>query len=477
MGRKAAQGKRKAKATRIAHTGGQIQELRLEHFRGFHAAATARLAPLTIIVGPNSSGKSSLLNALFLLAQSRTTPIDPSGPTFRGELCDLGSFADATSRHRSTGVISIGTTQRLRETSITVKTDQEFRELAIDISISRSSGSSAPVISAETRCFVPSQFGLRSSRSSSGVVKFELLPPIESAIPGELPIHLTSFDPGKLDVYSGTQFIREGVKRYIAGHPGSSESLRLVSALARPSMSMMLPLPRLERVTSARTGPLRYYGSEVRSEIRRHTLYDRVDPSLLPVTIKSRKKTKYSPSQLERALRRLGIADRAIVESLSDYHNALRVRDSVTGIWSNLIDVGFGAAAVIPVLSAVFSPRTSPLALEQPEIHLHPRGQVELGRILCEAVKTRQLLVETHSEHVVNAARLCVAEGRLHCEDVVILYVERARGRTSVTPIGLDERGDFTSEWPHGFFEERFETTMQIASTQQDVSSVASHAE
>nr|MDQ3819082.1 DUF3696 domain-containing protein [Acidobacteriota bacterium] len=147
---------------------------------------------------------------------------------------------------------------------------------------------------------------------------------------------------------------------------------------------------------------------------------------------------------------------------LTPYHSVINLRDNVTKVKSNLIDVGYGASQVIPVITACLSNRSGPIFIEQPEIHLHPKAQGTIAELLCETSLKRQVLVETHSVHMINRARLRVAQGHLDYKNVMILFVDRDARGSRVQTIPLKENGDFGGTWPGGFFDERYEDTMAL---------------
>ena len=133
-------------------------------------------------------------------------------------------------------------------------------------------------------------------------------------------------------------------------------------------------------------------------------------------------------------------------------------------IESNLIDVGFGASQVIPVIAACLRDdyRSSPIIVEQPEIHLHPKAQATIGELLARTSLKRQVVVETHSEHMINRARILVADGTLPADRIVINYVYRDASGSHVKSIRLNENGEFDGEWPSGFFDERYHDTLEL---------------
>lgn len=122
--------------------------------------------------------------------------------------------------------------------------------------------------------------------------------------------------------------------------------------------------------------------------------------------------------------------------------------------------VGFGLTYVLPVLIALLSSKPGDLILlENPEAHLHPRGQARIGVLLAKAAASGiQIIVETHSDHVLNGLRVAVHDGIVSPESVAVHYFSRQetenRGSHSiVTSPEIDEDGRF-DDWPEGFFDE-----------------------
>ncbi|RRQ76184.1 hypothetical protein CQW39_22945 [Streptomyces griseofuscus] len=117
-------------------------------------------------------------------------------------------------------------------------------------------------------------------------------------------------------------------------------------------------------------------------------------------------------------------------------------------------NMGFGFSYALPVIVAGLLARPGDLLIvENPEAHLHPGGQSKLGRFLARVAGTgAQVIVETHSDHVLNGARLAVAEdGVLAPEDGVVHFF--GAEETGSVPIGFTERGELTN-WPLGFFDQ-----------------------
>ena len=122
-------------------------------------------------------------------------------------------------------------------------------------------------------------------------------------------------------------------------------------------------------------------------------------------------------------------------------------------------NVGFGLTYTLPILTAILSAeRGGLLLLENPEAHLHPKGQIEIGRLLARAAECGvQVIMETHSDHILNGMRLAVHHGEASAEKVRLLYFTRkAEGdvsRAEVINVEVDGDGRL-DQWPDGFFDQ-----------------------
>jgi|AGTN01.1.fsa_nt_gi Uncharacterized conserved protein len=121
-------------------------------------------------------------------------------------------------------------------------------------------------------------------------------------------------------------------------------------------------------------------------------------------------------------------------------------------------NVAFGISYVLPIVVAVLSLGVGGLLIvENPEAHLHPSAQSSIGKLLGRAAQAGiQVLIESHSDHVLNAIRLAVRESLLDLEKVQFQYFRRASNSDlhvqSISPT-VDKNGRL-SQWPSGFFDE-----------------------
>lgn len=125
-----------------------------------------------------------------------------------------------------------------------------------------------------------------------------------------------------------------------------------------------------------------------------------------------------------------------------------------------ITDVGFGISQILPVITlCYYVPEGSTILLEQPEIHLHPSVQAGLADVLIDAIKVRkvQIIVESHSEHLLRRIQRRIAESEgLSDEDVALYFCRFDRDHSVLDPLDLDPYGNIRN-WPKDFFGNEFE--------------------
>ena len=125
-------------------------------------------------------------------------------------------------------------------------------------------------------------------------------------------------------------------------------------------------------------------------------------------------------------------------------------------------NVGFGLSYVLPVLLALLSPPGTLCLIENPESHLHPRGQTKLAELAARAAKAGvQVFAETHSDHFMDGIRIAVKDGIIRPEETSFHYFERSGSKSIVTSPEIDKDGRL-SNWPLGFFDQHEENLMKL---------------
>jgi hypothetical protein len=154
----------------------------------------------------------------------------------------------------------------------------------------------------------------------------------------------------------------------------------------------------------------------------------------------------------------------------------IALRDFQKGILVAPSDVGVGISQMVPVVVAALRKHTGVLAVEQPELHIHPAIQVGMGDLFIRAIQAdpkglpvadKTLLIETHSEHILLRLLRRIREqtddelppgiAGLEASTLSIMYVENAGETVRFRSLRVDAAGEFLDSWPNGFFEERAE--------------------
>lgn len=403
----------------------------VEGYRSFVRRTSVELRPLTLLFGYNSAGKSALMRALALLSAScgggNVGPLSLDAAMMRE-----ASYDDVATRLSSRNKLVLG----LRWD------DDEQPVRGIDI-----------VLREEDKRHLVSEFFARGAGDT------ELLHAID--VPGE---------PG----------------RYVVTVPGkSSPTVTIPFKDLRPVLSgSTSAIPKEVRVTlgqcAERLGALpqsvQWLGA-VRAAPKRRYSYQG-EPARLGDAGEA------APARLAYDARdRRVILPRVSAEMREMFRQAISVRDldkefalemePVEGspVRVSIVDVGEGVGQVLPVVVlgamalAGELQEGSVLAIEQPEMHLHPRAERALAKFLAEIIKAPsrpRMLLETHSENLLLFVQLLVARGDLKPEDVSILWVEALdNGESECRPITLDARGR-PRGWPEGVFSEDVETAREL---------------
>ena len=162
------------------------------------------------------------------------------------------------------------------------------------------------------------------------------------------------------------------------------------------------------------------------------------------------------------------------INPIEDYH--VLITDTA-GNEYHVQDLGTGISQIFPIVVAACLRDVGLIAIEQPELHIHPRLQVELGDLFAETIPKipgsdgalpddeNSYLIETHSEHILlrllrriretSYGNISDKSRQLTPEYVSVIYIENKRGMATVQRLRIDEEGEFIDRWPEGFFRER----------------------
>lgn len=432
-----------------------FQSMRLKNFKAYKDSGEIPLAPLTIIVGTNNSGKSTLFHALLALVQAARGPDQGAAPCLVTKgLVDLNGYHDIVhgkSRAKSSSFeISVGLEANLaRLRTFTGENNQKLDEFrvpdhadllfALDEELNQ-----IRVIRSSLRL---GEKNTISAERKNGKWTSVSLP---KGAPKDSPLDFVNVFPFiQLPMYGDS-----AEHKYAANI--SFFCARMWSEIFAKKISHIGPLrERVPWYTAIGARTSSKFGSGGENLI---------------ADLASKERDRHSEkTRLE--LVNDWLATREVLKRVHlDVDKEANVRMLVGDEWEgpaniNIAAMGEGVSQILPIIAyCLFGMNDDCLLMEQPEIHLHPALQAELGELFIDVSQTghRQILVETHSEHLVLRVRRRVAEGKLKPEDVAILFVEKHGSESKVRKLDLDERGHF-SDWPEGFFDEAYQESMALA--------------
>lgn len=151
--------------------------------------------------------------------------------------------------------------------------------------------------------------------------------------------------------------------------------------------------------------------------------------------------------------------------SLRDPNRAWDLKDLRTATPVTLDQVGYGVSQLLPVIDVCVHAREQVICVEEPELHLHPRLQAKLANLFATSVVMRgnQVILETHSESLLLRLRRLIRAGKLRANEVCVLYVDNDQvDGTSVSQLRLGEKGELLDPWPTGFFDDSLQDILGI---------------
>ncbi|MDG4828136.1 AAA family ATPase [Solwaraspora sp. WMMD1047] len=435
-----------------------IRRLIFGNYRSFREEHEIELAPVTIVLGKNNSGKSALVRVPLVVASG----FNNSSPA----PLDMARF----------GVGGVGTTRDLYFDQHTLR-----RLLRLGISVD-------------------------GSRPFTMRADLQYVDELGDAVVVSLRIDHPRGDPEQAETVEliSTRLLSEnrrpapaldgtlkGPTRHVSPREPEEYEIRatgLPPRVARVPFSGLLPAPGtlagLQELFELDPGPISYLGpyrKPVFQQCRRTTE--------TPVGLGNQHGGSPATSDPEKDLPDAQLLD-LVNDKLTKVVPGWRISGVRRGpLWSpilirdgsrsqlNLADAGSGLNQVLPILIKCASDElagagrmASLQIVEAPEAHLHPAAHAELADLYLAVARETgtRLLVETHSETLLLRLRRRVAEGAngISPEDIAIYVVEQSDGVSCVRRVGLDSLGNLDDAWPHGYFSQDYHEVRELARAQ-----------
>ncbi|MGL5340555.1 MAG: DUF3696 domain-containing protein [Aeromonas veronii] len=412
--------------------------LKLTNFKAWQDTGLISLKPVTMLLGTNSSGKSTLIQSLLLLKQTVRSP-DRSihlnlGGDEVNDLFNFGDFDDVLHQ----GFVGA----RQFSLSFTFLSHAPSRIDNGTFFCSYGQNSAGGVAIQEWRVGTNEQ-QFKSIRREKGAYSLTVDEEIQPRAKG----------------------------RHICPERSVSLSAEAIVALGQDgavledlSLSIRRELENIIYLGPLRRKPERDYvwnkskPGEMGSDGHRA-----IDVLLASALIKGDDQNRIIEG-VSKWLVRMKVADKLEVKQVgrSTRYELVVHRD---GVEANLRDVGIGISQVLPVLTiAYFAPSGSTIILEEPEIHLHPLAQSVLAELFVEVSKERnvQFIVESHSEHLFRRMQTLIARQSIRPQDAAMYFVERDGSAARLRSLELDDFGR-VKNWPESFFGDALGETREQA--------------
>lgn len=405
-----------------------LKQLTISNFRLFDDPVTINFKPITVLIGRNNAGKSSIVKFLLMLQQS--LGLDKSGfLVTQGEKVDLGNFHDLRNKKSQSSDLKFslsiegdGSPKGALSTFLSNKKKDPFGEnliYTVDSIVSYQKNNS----------FQGKEHGIsltlgeeQQLNRATGIYPDSLFLDFSDAQREEFGEQKTADDISRLNAENSCI---ETLSHYING-------ISHISPVKKD-------LPRSFGVNG--NMPIKYVGAT-----GEHTL-----PHLFQQHFSDNSlQYKFIHPHIQRIMKIKNISFNSL-GNLSEC-NALNMETKQS---VNIANFGFGISQCMPILvqGVMMNPYTS-LMIEQPEAQIHPTAQLELGSFFADLWNNRKVgsVIETHSGNILLRLQNCIAKNELKAKDVSVAYFNMNDGRPSVWNLDIDEEGYIDSRLPLEFF-------------------------
>lgn len=437
-----------------------LRKLRIQNFKGWKDTEEIRLAPITLLFGANSSGKSSIGQFLMMLKQTVESPdrravFYPGG---KNSAVQLGSYQNMVFRRNPQSKILFEYQWDFRD-KVAFRdaiSGQPFRgnalRFAAEVGLGNQEQHALAVAYFEYQLLDAGKEALSigmkqhkkdKSEYSVQAKNYALIRQKGRAWSPRAPVRFYGFPDEVVAYHQNADFVQEINLK----HEQLFRSLFYLGPL-RTRAERLYSWPGIEPESVGYSGENTI--AAILASRRR-----KISPGY-------KRRARPFEEMIAFALQEMGLIEEFKVNRISDQRQEYEVKLRTIGSrdWVDLPDVGFGICQVLPVLVQCFyAPHDSIILMEQPEIHLHPRAQAALADVIINAVNARengkdrniQLIIESHSEHFLRRMQRRIAENVIDQEKVSAYFANSSRIPPKLESLQLDMFGNIQN-WPEGFF-------------------------
>jgi energy-coupling factor transporter ATP-binding protein EcfA2 len=398
----------------------------LENVRGFHGRHELQVKPLTLLVGENSSGKTSLLASLSAVLQRDF----PAPDCFNRQPFELGTYDTIASFRGGKGgrssTFSVGF-EREEGTAV-------FAQFGAHLGGIRVRSISISLGGAELR---------GDPYSGQWLVKFFMPDTGLQTVNFNTPI---PWNGSETIAGLAPYFYRALVEERGEMNATNAAAMQALFSLTE----VVYQTPEALAFAPLRTRPRRTYDGIV-EKIKPEG--DHVPLVLSRVLGAEASKNADIGAALTEFGKASGLYTGLRVKRMGNRpSDPFQVRVKSAGPDVNLVDVGYGVSQALPiVVDSMLAHGETIVLVQQPEVHLHPRAQASLGTFFVQQAgitADRSFVIETHSDYLIDRVRTCVAEEKIDPQDVSLVFLEKVGLDTTIHHLNLDSHGNIVNAPP-----------------------------
>ncbi len=435
-----------------------INKISLENFKAFQNMKDLELKNLTVLVGKNSCGKSSIMQSLLLLKQTLDSQSNNS-------LCMEGRYLKFSNlKELSFGLPSINTAKIGYKFHISSSVDNLSGDVKIGFKNKKNDSIYVPTLSEFTTKLDASDKKKSKKKSFTPMdvnkitklfrQKYKYIEDDSEGVLVDARILFNKFLPEYLQLeYKKTNKEVETTRKI------KFPLFALYDEEMEVNASFNKELKNIRYLSPIRANPQRayvHYSQDVSmlnddGSNAAHILWSKRHEK-----VKWKKQIFPLAKAVNECIKSVGLSQTITPDKIGDILYKVGIKENNTGADVSLADVGFGYSQVIPIiLLGLLNSNKNLMLIEQPEIHLHPSSAANLADLFLGFVEDdRRFIIETHSQEFINKLRLRVIQNPELKKKINIVFVEQNESTPSeIKQFEIDEKGMFP-EWPQGFIDE-----------------------
>ncbi|MGB5790475.1 MAG: AAA family ATPase [Pseudoalteromonas nigrifaciens] len=423
-----------------------MKAIYLDNYRGFHSELIP-LHSVNFLVGENSTGKTSFLSSLKVLGSHRFW----FRPSFDDPDLHFSSFSEIVSKKsNSKRYFTIGFYD---DTDIQSK-DESSKKQPVFRLITFKSEEGLPVV--HKYSFL-SPLGLVTTIISDTSLRYKVIECEDCSAQKMLELSVNEHSESRPSGFK--KFSKEGFPRqlffanayqFIVADLAGKD---LLKGKDKVTFEISIDVPECRWIAPIRAKPERIYVSQASD----YSPEGNHIPNMLNKLFG--KTGSVSSNKISESIKEFGI-NSGLFDSVGvkrfgkEASSPFEVNVNLGGSDLLVSNVGYGVSQVLPIiLEARRKSNAEYIAIQQPEVHLHPRAQAALGEFIYQSkdLSNNNFVIETHSDYLIDRFRLCTNKGE--CNDAQVLFFERTEIGNKVHSIPIDENGSYPMEQPDSFRE------------------------